>query len=108
MPLLPPAWVVTRQLDVNDRQVHAIRDALKSADYYFLHAAAERAAERPDLLQRYVGTAVGSSSLASGDLAEELTTGESRDSGARCNGSLRQLGAEMSQAFKMVRVFAAG
>ncbi|GIL59726.1 hypothetical protein Vafri_14451 [Volvox africanus] len=110
------AWVVTRQLDVNDQQVMAIRDALESADRYFLHAAAERVAERPDILQRQSTSQQQWPSEAPG-LATSFAsvTGASHGSfdeaihdtpynGSYSYGPLRQLGAEMSHAFKMVSI----
>lgn len=44
------AWVLSRQFDVKVPQVVAIREAWSSSDRYFLHAAAERMAEQPELL----------------------------------------------------------
>ncbi|GLI70251.1 hypothetical protein VaNZ11_015098 [Volvox africanus] len=110
------AWVVTRQLDVNDRQVTAIRDALESADRYFLHAAAERAAERPDILQRQAtsqqqwpsdATGLATSFASVGGASHGLVDEAIRDTpynGSYSYGPLRQLGAEMSQAFKTVSI----
>ncbi|GFR43336.1 hypothetical protein Agub_g4406 [Astrephomene gubernaculifera] len=116
------ARFVTRQLDASERQVAAIREALGSADRYFLHAAAERVAQRPELLdghqsyrgqqgqgqQPWGGPVVTSfaSSGSSSSGAMPVEEAEQEEEGGSCglNRPLRQLGAEMAQAFKTVSI----
>ncbi|KXZ52107.1 hypothetical protein GPECTOR_10g1130 [Gonium pectorale] len=128
------AWFVTRQLDVSERQVVVIREAFESADRYFLHAAAERAAERPDLLRRSGGDTAAAATAAAAQARRGQATrsrlAEAADGvavtsfaayggaavyggdlamddnggGDAANAPLRQLGTEMAQAFKTVSI----
>ncbi|KAG2445362.1 hypothetical protein HYH02_008827 [Chlamydomonas schloesseri] len=61
--------VVTRQLDVNVHQAWALREAWAGADRYFLHTAAERVAERPDILLKNKPQSAGSSSRSGSCMA---------------------------------------
>ncbi|KAG2438681.1 hypothetical protein HXX76_005228 [Chlamydomonas incerta] len=122
--------VATRRLDVNVHQAWALREAWAGADRYFLHAAAERVAERPEILKpgsRSSGAApaapaarpaaappaqgmggpvtVTFASMGSGEPAAwgagaaEL---EEAAEEAPPPGALRQLGADMADAFRTV------
>ncbi|KAG2502064.1 hypothetical protein HYH03_000558 [Edaphochlamys debaryana] len=104
------AWFAMRQIDVTDRQLLAIREALLSADRHFLHTAAEKAADRPELLNRtrpspaseaLAATSFASTGLAAASYGPGL---EDEAEEAEASAPLRLLGAEMAQAFRQVSI----
>ena len=135
---------MSRRLDVDVHQAWALREAWAGADRYFLHAAAERVAERPEILKPGSSSSSGSSSsncnssmgaapaaptvvrpaaaptvqglggpvttFASMGAADAADWGagsvaEQQEQAAPPAGALRQLGADMADAFRTVSHF---